>query len=212
MMRTCGDCQACCKALPLTTIGKPAGTRCQHQRFRKGCAVFAAFGRPHSCAVWNCLWLLDPSHPLGRPDRVGYFVDPTPDFVTLGEDAKAGRRIRAIQVWVDASDPDAHRHPPLREWLEGIASDIVAVARIGVDRVITLIPPRFSETGMWLEIESRPMKPSTVGEIRKALIEERLARAAAGGALEEPGASGRQDVSRETEEPEHGVQATDQPV
>jgi hypothetical protein len=39
MKRECGACQACCKALPVPSIGKKIGERCQHQKFGTGCAA-----------------------------------------------------------------------------------------------------------------------------------------------------------------------------
>jgi hypothetical protein len=179
LTRSCGDCQACCKSLPLTTIGKPAGQRCEHQRHRKGCMVYGKFGRPTSCAVWNCLWILDEKLPFSRPDRAGFFVDPTPDFVSLGDEAVRGKRVRAVQVHVDAARPDAHRSKELRIWLAMLAAeqDIVAIVRCGQDAVLVLIPPRMSETKAWQELPVRIMKPLSVGEIRRAMINEQLEKA-----------------------------------
>jgi hypothetical protein len=183
-MRKCGDCQACCKALPLTTIGKPAGERCRHQSYARGCKIFGQFGRPTSCSVWSCMWLRDPQHPLPRPDRAGYFIDPTPDLVTIGDDVHTGKRVWAIQVCVDR--PDLHRDPELRAWLEEATSNAesAVVVRYKAEAIMVLIPPAWGESGAWQEHEIKVMKPATVGEIKKAMVEDRIAKAKA--AIEEP--------------------------
>ena len=174
-MRQCGDCQLCCTLLPLTSIGKAVGERCQHQKFKHGCSIFNEFGRPLSCTMWRCHWLIDESHAMRRPDHAGYFIDPTPDYVLVGE-----RRLLAILVWVDPRRPDAHRDQTLRTFLEERAaeSDIVGVVRIGAVKNILLVPPRLSETGAWHEMPTVDMKPATVGQVRRAVIEERMAKAA----------------------------------
>ena len=200
MERRCGDCQLCCRMLPLTTIGKPIGVRCQHQRHGKGCAVFGKFGRPASCAVWRCAWLADIAPELRRPDHAHYFVDPTPDFVVLGTNLKEGRKVFAISVWVDPSYPDVHRDPALRAFIARIAEehDAVAVVRTGPEGVMTLIPPRMSDTGAWEERASTAMPRHSVGEIRKRMIEERLEKAQS------------LDAPLETDEVPRGTQASDE--
>jgi hypothetical protein len=192
-IRYCGDCQLCCRLLPLTSIGKGIGERCRHQKFGVGCTIFGQWSRPPSCSIWSCSWIRDPALELSRPDRVHYFVDPTPDFVVLGGQLFEGRRIFAVQVWVDPAHPHAHRDPALRAWLEKITQtrEMVAVARIGPEMVLALIPPRLSESGTWTEIDGRGMPPVSVGELRKAIVEERM-KSGAGGELSESGALGPQ--------------------
>lgn len=83
MNRTCGDCQLCCKLLPVRAVGKGANERCRHQRFGKGCAIYHHPSFPVECRVWSCRWLVDPeAHGLSRPDRTHYVVDIMPDFLT----------------------------------------------------------------------------------------------------------------------------------
>lgn len=80
--RACGDCQLCCKLVPVPELGKKASHRCKHQKFGVGCAIYRK--RPFSCAMWNCRWLTDPeTNELRRPDRSHYVIDAMPDFVTL---------------------------------------------------------------------------------------------------------------------------------
>ena len=44
--RKCGDCQLCCKLVPvadnLVGLHKPANTRCPYQRHHKGCTIYDA--------------------------------------------------------------------------------------------------------------------------------------------------------------------------
>src|SRR5437660_3422800 len=128
--RQCGDCQLCCKLLPmkggdkpqfsetiaqLVELGimtaadaramepdfyKPAGKRCPHQRHGKGCAIYAR--RPFGCRFWNCRWLVnDDTAELSRPDRSHYVIDVSPDFVTLRhDDSGEPDVVSVIQVWV----------------------------------------------------------------------------------------------------------------
>ena len=66
--RRCGDCQLCCKLLPVGALGKAAGERCRHQRHHKGCAVYRKRGFPSECGAWSCRWLVeDDTADLSRP-------------------------------------------------------------------------------------------------------------------------------------------------
>ena len=44
--RRCGDCQLCCKLLPVRELSKGASERCRHQRVGKGCTVYRQPGMP----------------------------------------------------------------------------------------------------------------------------------------------------------------------
>lgn len=145
--RRCGDCQLCCKLLPMQASArhkahrtvatmveagvaslsdfagmieefeKPAGARCPHQRHGKGCSVYAK--RPFGCRTWNCRWVQkDDTADLPRPDRCHYVIDSLPDFVTAVDNTTGKHtRVPVIQVWVDPDYPDAHRDPKLRAFL-----------------------------------------------------------------------------------------------
>ena len=115
-MRQCGDCQLCCKLLPVKSLAKLAGQRCSHQRHHKGCAVYKQLGRVSpECKLWNCRWLVeDDTEGLSRPDRSHYVIDLMPDFVTLRDDATGqANHVQVVQIWVDPKHPDAHRDPAL---------------------------------------------------------------------------------------------------
>jgi hypothetical protein len=145
--RRCGECQLCCKLLPMQAshrdkavhtvatmveagvaklsdfsgmieeFDKAAGERCPHQRHGKGCVVYKT--RPFGCRMWNCRWVQnDDTGDLPRPDRCHYVIDSLPDFVTaVPNDGSPAQRIPVIQVWLDPNYPEAHRDPKLRAWL-----------------------------------------------------------------------------------------------
>lgn len=74
--RTCGTCTACCTALGVPELKKPAYQPCAHvYEGRKGCAVYAS--RPSSCSEWSCMWLRGSFDGVDRPDRLGVVMDVT---------------------------------------------------------------------------------------------------------------------------------------
>ena len=153
--RKCGDCQLCCKLLPVRSLDKDAGQRCAHQRHHKGCAVYRQLASVSpECKLWNCRWLVDDdTADLSRPDRSHYVLDLMPDFVTLRDD-KAGeaRHIEVVQIWVDPKFPDAHRDPALRAYLERRAEEnIVGLVRWDNEKAIVIFPPALSSDGRWHE-------------------------------------------------------------
>ena len=137
--RHCGDCQLCCKLMPVEEFEKPASCRCAHQRTGKGCAIYR--NRPLSCQLWNCRWLVDRSTAdLPRPDRAHYVLDLIPDFVTIQpHDGSPARHFEVVQVWCDAAFPDAHRAPSFRAWLNAQAT--CALIRYDSRRAFLLAPP-----------------------------------------------------------------------
>jgi hypothetical protein len=153
IQRECGDCQLCCKLLPVRELQKKANTRCTHQQHGKGCAVYRKPGFPPSCALWNCRWLVnDDTAALRRPDRVHYVVDMLPDFITIDPDEGERYNIECIQVWVDPDYPDAHRDPALRAYLSRRGEEgKVALIRWGSYKAITLFPPSMCADGQWHE-------------------------------------------------------------
>lgn len=126
--------------------------RCEHQRFRKGCAIYAS--RPHSCALWNCRWLVeDDTADLRRPDWSGYVIDIVPDFITIQDDKTGAKHIvQIVQIWIDPRRPLAHRDPALRAYLERRAAEgIAALVRFDSKDAMVLIAPALSNTGEWIE-------------------------------------------------------------
>lgn len=169
-MRSCGDCQLCCRLVPVREIGKVAGQRCRHQKFKKGCAVYGA-GMPLSCSAWSCGWLVDPDAAgLGRPDRSHYVVDAMLDYVTAVDNATgAEQKLPVVQVWIDPSHPDAHRDPALRSYLE--SKNAPALVRYGNVRATLLLPPSWTVEGRWREVDAGLGREAehTAAEIAAAL-------------------------------------------
>lgn len=187
MMRACGDCQLCCKLLPVAegmkvdgmtmpgSFHKPAGQRCIHQRHHKGCAVYNSPKMPRSCRLWNCAWLTNnDTADLRRPDRSHYVIDIMPDFVTT-RDNETGveRKVPVLQVWLDPDYPDAHRDPALRAFLarrgeEGNA----ALIRLDNKRAFALFPPALSTDGEWHEVTTGTVEGQhTAAEVIDVLME-----------------------------------------
>jgi hypothetical protein len=173
LTRKCGECQLCCKLLPVRTLQKKGGEVCRHQKFRKGCAVYHRAGMPPECAIWNCRWLVnDDADELSRPDRAHYVIDVMPDFVTLKEDATGfNQNIEVVQIWCDPKYPDAHRDPALRRWLFRRAQEgKAAIIRFNERDAIGLFAPPFDKDGKWHEITSGISSTQhTLTDIERAL-------------------------------------------
>lgn len=154
-MRQCGDCQLCCKLLPVPPLQKKAGQRCKFQKFGKGCTVYHTTKMPVECGVWNCRWLVnDDTDDLARPDRAHYVIDLMPDFITVRPDAiSPPLNIQVVQIWIDPNFPDAHRDPALRRYMVRRAQDgIATLIRFDARKALTIFPPPFDEQGEWHEI------------------------------------------------------------
>jgi hypothetical protein len=171
MNRTCGDCQLCCRLLPVKDIAKPAGQRCEHQKHGTGCAIYAT--RPASCRVWSCGWLTDPeTAALSRPDRSHYVIDLSAEFITV-EDNKTGfsQKIPVLQVWCDPNYPDAHRDPKLRAMLE--LNKAPTIVRYDSQRAVMIFPPSMASDGQWHEIDHGTMVPEhTPAEINQVIADK----------------------------------------
>jgi hypothetical protein len=172
--RECGDCQLCCKILPVKEIGKLAGVKCDHQKHRKGCMIYA--NRPRSCVFWSCQWLMsEDAKDLSRPDRSHYVIDPLPDFVRMVyDDGKPMIELPVIQIWADENYPDAHRDPNLRAYIQARAleSGMAAIIRVaGNGDAIGLFPPAISEDGEWHEIQTnfKPEMQHSSAEINRVM-------------------------------------------
>jgi hypothetical protein len=195
-MRRCGECMLCCRLLPMhdshnqperdermialrlakrgvAAFEKPAGERCPHER-HTGCTIYNK--RPIGCQVWNCRWLVNnDTGDLRRPDRAGYVIDITPDFVTLQARDDPPRNIQVVQIWIDPRRPDAWRQDKAllayldRRGQEGTA----ALMRFNPRDAVTVFPPSMSTDGCWHEQGGRADVERTA--------EERLAGLATAG-------------------------------
>lgn len=123
--RTCGDCSACCTAVPVQDdvvgIDKPGHERCAYQA-RRGCSIYEH--RPRACAVYTCMWIAGWGRLSDRPDRLGLVVEtlqrslPTVAIVTeVWPRAREGKRARQLLAALLHQLPTiiVHRlaHPPV---------------------------------------------------------------------------------------------------
>jgi hypothetical protein len=179
-VRQCGDCQLCCKLVPVhekepwpgrKPVDKKAGQRCEHQRHHKGCVIYD--NRPMCCGLWYCRWLVnDDADELSRPDRSHYVIDVMPDFIILKDNATgAEQHVQVVQIWIDPSYPEAHRDPALRRWLLRRAQEgIAALIRFNERDAITVFAPPFDANGQWHEIVGgQPGPGHSATEIAHAL-------------------------------------------
>jgi len=182
MSRKCGDCQLCCKLLPVDegirvdfssgrphAVGagwhKPANTKCQHQG-RAGCRVYGRGAMPECCKLWNCRWLVDdPERLLPRPDRAGYVIDVMPDIISMTDnDSGATSVMEVVQVWVDPARRESYRDERLLAYLEKVGKPVVV--RFSSTEGITMFPPALTGGRGWVEHESAN-NPELVEERRR---------------------------------------------
>lgn len=169
-MRTCGECQLCCKLVPVRELDKPAGQRCQFQRHAKGCSIYRR--RPMTCSLWSCRWLNGAdTADLRRPDRSRYVIDCMPEFIRV-LDHRTGQQssIPCIQIWVDPRTPDAHRDQALRAYLERRSKEgYVGLARFSAREALVLVPPLMASDGQWHEERGAAEGEHSAAEVAEAL-------------------------------------------
>lgn len=170
MDRKCGDCQLCCKLVPVdegllinkTEVNgfhKKAGEKCVHQRRGKGCMIYP--NRPLSCATWSCRWLVDSdTADLSRPDRAHYVIDILPDVITIEVEGNFSD-FEVVQVWADPSYPDAWRtDKAFIDYVERRgAANILTMIRFDSDRAIVIFPKSITTDKVWHEVESKLPAP-----------------------------------------------------
>lgn len=151
--RKCGTCDLCCKLLPVISIEKPASVRCKHQKFNKGCAIYA--NRPNDCRLWSCRWLtFDDTNELQRPDRTHYVLDPMPDTIeAVDHDKNVQITIPVLQIWVDPAFPNAHRDTKLRNYIEKL-NGWAGIVRYNSKDSLILMPPSMTKENKWYEVTS----------------------------------------------------------
>jgi Fe-S-cluster containining protein len=150
--RSCGDCQLCCKLLPVPPLHKAASVRCGHQRAGKGCAIYPQ--RPLACRLFSCRWLADPDLAgMPRPDRCHYVVDIEPDYVTMTRPDKEPVRITVQQIWVDLAFPDAWRSDECRALMARMAERyrIASIIRWNSRDAVVVFPPAMASDHQWHE-------------------------------------------------------------
>lgn len=153
--RACGDCQLCCRIMPVEEIAKPALQRCKHQKSHCGCAIYPR--RPLSCRIWSCAWLTDAETvDLPRPDRAHYVVDCWPDTIRLTDVTLPGGNVEqaAIQVWCDPAYPEAWDNPKLKAYLDKRC--MPAIIRYGNNKGFVVFPPSYYGGDEWKRFDVEP--------------------------------------------------------
>lgn len=75
LLRSCGDCSACCTPLGIDNDGlrKPPGVPCHHLGpAGRGCTIYAT--RPTHCQRYLCGWRNGIGEDAHRPDRLGILL------------------------------------------------------------------------------------------------------------------------------------------
>lgn len=174
MKRRCGDCQLCCKLLPVKELAKLANQKCKYQKHGKGCTVYGKMEMPQCCTLWNCRWLLeDRTDDLRRPDRSGYVIDVMPDFVTgRNELTGAEHNMPVIQVWADPSRPGAWRDDAaFMAYVERMALEdrMYTLVREGNGAATFIVAPCLNKDGTWFISQSMMQtKEHTPADMLKA--------------------------------------------
>ena len=153
-MRQCGECTLCCKLVPVGEMEKPAGVRCQHVRWGKGCMIYAH--RPDSCRLWACAWRSETdSAGLRRPDRSHCVIDPIGMNITKRDnDTGESEQAPAIQVWCDPDHPQAYLAPSILEFVRRRAANgLSAIIRYNNDDALLLVAPELTGKS-WLRFHS----------------------------------------------------------
>lgn len=170
-MRKCSACQLCCRLLPISSTGKARFTRCEHQRYGVGCAIYEV--RPESCHIWSCRWLTrDGTEGMPRPDKCRFVIDPIPDYVT-GTDKDSGTTFDwpVVQIWGDPDFPETHLDPRLWKFLEKEARRTSAVGLFRYDtRALILVTPPPGSGREPLVIEGKPGADHSMEQIAKVVL------------------------------------------
>jgi hypothetical protein len=178
--RRCGDCQLCCRLLPIKdghlidgrpTPGffhKPANTKCKHQKFGVGCAIYSR--RPFACQAFSCRWLTnEDTADQQRPDRAHCVIDPMPDAIEIMDnDTGIQSSIQVLQIWVDPRHRYAYREEPMRSYIErqgkqGLASLIRWSSSEGV-----VVFPASITGNVWQERGGTSTGQSNILDVMKA--------------------------------------------
>lgn len=124
-MRTCGACTACCKIMSIDELKKPPSVWCPHCEIAKGCKIYD--DRPHSCRIFQCLWLKDSRLPDAmRPDKTK---------VVLHVEKDKGR----LKVNVDPDRSDA--------WQVGLVGAYLRMVKsLGVDILVVVGKKKYLRT------------------------------------------------------------------
>ena len=196
MNRTCGNCQLCCKLLPMkrsredprwsstvaamTELGvfRPGESKNWLEEFDNAAGLRCPHQRHHKgckvyatrpfgCRTWSCRWLVDDdTAAMHRPDRSHFVIDTVPDYVRGGDADGNEQIIPVIQVWLDPDFPDAFRDPELRAYLS--AQKSAAIVRLNNRDAFFVVGPPLAES--WIEIRAMTDEPEHTAEEKVAAL------------------------------------------
>lgn len=175
--RECGGCTACCTALAVSEVAKPANSPCQHllqidaPTGGGGCGIY--YTRPKSCEVYECLWRAGNLHPEEyRPDRCGLI------FNMLWEPGSPAERHRTAvcrEVWPNAAEQEAGAS--LLRLLAG--RTLVLLMPYGAAKPARLLGPADKVRALVAEAEAKRAEAAGEASRLAADIDELIARARA---------------------------------
>ncbi len=90
VVRSCGECTACCKTHYIQELQKLPGVWCKHCSVGIGCKIYDQ--RPTECREYACEWLRGSGLESERPDKTGTIID------TMISDDKREALIRIVEV------------------------------------------------------------------------------------------------------------------
>ena len=119
--RQCGECTACCVALPVRELDLPPYRPCPHLRAAPaaGCGIYA--DRPSICRAWFCTWRLSAALDDDlRPDRCGVIFDPVPDTARYDD----GSEIAVCNAWaLPGRDAAFETDPRIKRFVDWLVFD-----------------------------------------------------------------------------------------
>lgn len=153
--RVCGDCQLCCKLIPVEEMDKPAFQKCEFQKYHKGCTIYP--DRPVGCASWSCGWLVNPADPNGpllsldRPDRSGYVIDPMLGSITVQDDEGKSYEEASVEIWVDGLQNIRKPidDPKFCVWHQENIPMLTCTIRYAIGKGVVMVPPNRNNGKDW---------------------------------------------------------------
>jgi len=70
--RECGDCNLCCKLVPVPALKKDGNEWCTHCEIGVGCKIYK--NRPLDCQAFSCLWSISITPEEYKPNKVGFYM------------------------------------------------------------------------------------------------------------------------------------------
>ena len=129
LVRSCGECSACCTALKVPELGKGEREPCVHAKQIVGtrrCLVYE--NRPDSCRKFRCAWLDGVGPVAARPDKT--------DIILVLTESKFGPTVQAFEM-----RDNAHLRPTNAEVIERLVRKGIVVVIFKTDGTRRLLGP-----------------------------------------------------------------------